>query len=124
MLALMAMVMFSSVVMAKKYGGEGGFIGPQVQFSVVNVEQAKKMNDEDRVALRGYIVSSLGDEKYVFKDNTGSIQVEIDRKKWNGLTVTPDSLVEIKGELDTHRRREPDIDVDSISLVSEEADAR
>ncbi|MDI5434721.1 NirD/YgiW/YdeI family stress tolerance protein, partial [Salmonella enterica subsp. enterica serovar Kentucky] len=43
----------------------------------------------------------IGTERlYVFKDATGTINVDIDHKRWNGLTVTPQDTVEIQGEVD------------------------
>ena len=94
----------------------GGFQGPSA-VDVVTVEQASKMKDESQVILRGNIESSLGDEKYLFKDKTGSIRVEIDDDDWKGLVVKPTDTVEIKGEVDSHLMKPNDIDVESISLV-------
>lgn len=95
---------------------QAGFTGPSEQAGV-SVEEAKKMPDDSHVVLRGKIEKSLGDEKYVFKDKTGSIQIEIDDDDWNGLEVSPEDLVEISGEVDTHMMKPTDIDVDSIRLV-------
>lgn len=76
----------------------GGFTGPGP--SLVSVAQAKSMRDDTQVALRGYIIQSLGDEKYTFKDDSGTITVEIDDDDWGGLKVGPTDLVEIHGEVD------------------------
>ncbi len=76
----------------------GGFTGPGP--SLVSVAQAKSMRDDTHVALRGYIIQGLGDEKYTFKDDSGTVTVEIDDHKWGGLKVGPTDLVEIYGEVD------------------------
>ena len=55
--------------------------------------------------------------KYVFKDDTGSIVVEIDDDDWGGLDVSPKDKVEIRGEVDTHMMKPTDIDVDTVQLV-------
>ncbi len=107
----------SSAAMAKKDMMGGGFVGPESNVKVVTVEEAKTMKDDARVVLRGYIENRVGDEDYMFKDSTGSIKVEIDKKKWKGLTVTPEDMVEIRGEVDTHMVKPTEIDVKSISLV-------
>lgn len=92
----------------------GGFSGPGP--SVSTVEQAKGMRDDARVALRGNIVQHLGKDKYLFKDATGSIRVEIDHDKWGGLNVTPNDMVELHGEVDKDWNS-VEIDVDRIVKV-------
>lgn len=93
-----------------------GFTGPSGE-ATTTVEQAKKMPDDSNVVLRGNIEKALGGEKYVFKDATGSIVVEIDDDDWGGLDVSPNDTVEIRGEVDTHMMKPTDIDVDSIKMV-------
>ncbi|MEK5789482.1 NirD/YgiW/YdeI family stress tolerance protein, partial [Acinetobacter johnsonii] len=44
----------------------------------VTVKQALTMKDDSKVQIKGHVVKSVGDEKYQFRDNTGSINVEID----------------------------------------------
>ena len=53
----------------------------------------------------------------MFNDDSGSVKVEIDDKKWGGQNVSPQDKVEIRGEVDTHRFKPADIEVDSIQLV-------
>lgn len=77
---------------------QGGFIGPSA--ATYTVEQAKKLSDDTKVILTGNIVQHIGGKDYLFKDNTGTITVEISAHKWNGLTVTPEDVVEISGEID------------------------
>lgn len=110
-----SVLVLSASAMADNHLG-GGFQGPSA-VDVVTVEQASKMKDESQVILRGNIESSLGDEKYLFKDKTGSIRVEIDDDDWKGLVVKPTDTVEIEGEVDSHLMKPNDIDVESISLV-------
>lgn len=98
-------------------GGMGGFQGPSI--SVSTVEQVKQMNDDQKVALRGYIIQSLGDEDYMFKDDTGTIQVEIDHKRWRGQVITPNDLVEIQGEVDKDWKS---INVDVKRIIKLHAD--
>jgi len=77
---------------------QGGFTGPGAD--ITTVEQAKKLRDETNVLLKGYIQHSLGNEKYIFSDDTGTITVEIDREVWGTLSVNENDLVEISGEVD------------------------
>lgn len=93
----------------------GGFVGPDVS-SVVTVEQVKNLRDDTYVTLQGNIIQSIGDEKYTFKDKTGTITVEIDNEDWNGATVSPEDMVEIKGEVDKGWTK-LEIEVDSVKKV-------
>lgn len=95
---LLGLALAFGAAQAMAAGDQGGYVGPGP--AVVTVEQAKKLKDDAQVTLRGKIVQSLGDDDYLFEDSTGSITVEIDDKRWQGLQVGPDDLVEIQGELD------------------------
>lgn len=95
---------------------QAGFTGPS-SAEKTTVSQVKEMPDESVVILQGFIESSLGDEKYMFKDETGSIKVEIDDEDWNGLDVGPNDKIQIQGEVDTHLIKPTEIEVDSIVLV-------
>ena len=92
----------------------GGFQGPGL--SVASVSDIEKVSDDTPVKLVGKIEKSLGDEKYLFRDSTGSITVEIDDDDWMGVTVTPNDTVEIEGEVDKNMFRSTEIDVDRISV--------
>jgi uncharacterized protein (TIGR00156 family) len=75
-----------------------GFRGPGPD--IVTVEAAKSFRDDYPVVLRGRIARFLGDEKYLFADETGNIVVEIDDRLWRGLSVDQNETVEITGEVD------------------------
>lgn len=108
LLAIAALV--STPVLAAQQGGfvdpnapaaqmqKGGFSGQNG--SVVTVKQAQDMKDDSWVTLRGNIEKRVGDEDYTFRDATGTMTVEIDHKRWDGLTVSPADKVELQGELD------------------------
>ena len=123
MVAIMALC--SAPVLAAQQGGfsgpsatqtqSGGFQGPNG--SSTTVESAKSLRDDTWVTLRGNIVERISDDLYLFKDATGTINVDIDHKRWNGVTVTPQDTVEIKGEVDKDWNS-VEIDVKQISKVS------
>ncbi|AIA69030.1 YgiW/YdeI family stress tolerance OB fold protein [Pectobacterium atrosepticum] len=77
---------------------KGGFIDPQN--SLTTVDKAKDLRDDNWVTLSGNIEKRIGDENYLFRDSTGTMEVEIDHKRWNGQMVSPTDKVEIQGELD------------------------
>jgi len=109
--ALLAIVALASTpVIAAQSGGfvdpgapasqsaKGGFQPNQA--SVTTVKQAEEMKDDSWITLRGHIEKQIGDEDYQFRDSSGTMKVEIDHKRWNGVTVTPKDQVELTGELD------------------------
>lgn len=93
----------------------GGFTGPD-NLKPVTVAEAGGLPDDTGVKLIGYIVKSLGDEDYEFRDDTGTLVVEIDDDGWHGAQVGPDDQVELAGEID-HEGRETGVDVDSVRLA-------
>ncbi|HBI7838950.1 TPA: YgiW/YdeI family stress tolerance OB fold protein [Escherichia coli] len=91
------MALCSAPVMAAEQGGfsgpsatqsqAGGFQGPNG--SVTTVESAKSLRDDTWVTLRGNIVERISDDLYVFKDASGTINVdqgEVD-KDWNSVEI-------------------------------------
>ncbi|MDR1933173.1 MAG: NirD/YgiW/YdeI family stress tolerance protein [Spirochaetales bacterium] len=77
---------------------QDGYTGPGPE--PITVEEAKNLRDDSPVTLRGKIERFLGDEKYLFSDDSGSIIVEIDNRLWNGVSVNQNDTVEIIGEID------------------------
>ncbi|MEQ9850354.1 YgiW/YdeI family stress tolerance OB fold protein [Pectobacterium brasiliense] len=77
---------------------KGGFVDSQN--SLTTVDKAKDLRDDTWVTLSGNIEKRIGDENYLFRDSTGTMEVEIDHKRWNGQMVSPTDKVEISGELD------------------------
>lgn len=123
MIAVMALS--SAPVLAAQQGGfsgptatqsqSGGFVGPNG--SSTTVESAKSLRDDTWVTLRGNIVERISDDLYLFKDATGTVNVDIDHKRWNGVTVTPQDVVELQGEVDKDWNS-VEIDVKQVTKVT------
>lgn len=80
------------------YGSQG--FQDDSTVSVITVKQLAKMRDNSVATIRGNIVKRLSDDKYLFKDATGQIMVEIDYKYWAGLTVNSKDTLELSGKVD------------------------
>ena len=93
----------------------GGFTGPSG--AVTTVANAKSLRDDTWVTLRGKITERISDDLYKFQDASGTVNVDIDHKRWNGLTVTPQDTVEIQGEVDKDWNS-VEIDVKQITKVT------
>jgi uncharacterized protein (TIGR00156 family) len=91
-----------------------GYTGPGLD--PITVAEAKSLRDDSPVVLRGKIERSLGDEKYLFSDGSGTITVEIDNRVWNGLSVNQNDTVEISGEVDKDFRG-VEIEVSDIKKI-------
>lgn len=92
----------------------GGFSGPKPAIS--SVEQAKTMNDESMVVLEGSLIKQVGHELYEFRDNSGTVNVDIDEQLWLGQKATPESKVHIEGKVDKEWGN-IEIDVKSLRVI-------
>ncbi|POU01141.1 TIGR00156 family protein [Escherichia sp. ESNIH1] len=112
--AIAAIAMMAS---APVFAAEGGFSGPSAtqtqtqnqtqqggfvdnSVSPTTAAKAKDLQDDSWVKLRGNITERLSDDRYVFRDASGTVNVEIEQKRWNGQNVTPQDQVEIQGKVD------------------------
>ena len=77
---------------------QGGFVDNNA--NLTTAAKVKDLKDDAWVKLRGNITQRLSDDRYTFRDETGTVNVEIDHKRWNGVTVTPQDKVEIQGKVD------------------------
>lgn len=94
----------------------GGFNGPSAITTASKAADVNNMKDDTQVILVGKIEKSLGNEKYLFSDASGSLTVEIDDDDWNGLNVTPQDTVELVGEVDKDMFGPAEVDVDRVTL--------
>ncbi len=114
-LAATALTVFTLAAQAAEPAG--GFKGPD-SLRLVTAAEASTLADDSAVKLQGHIIRSLGDEKYEFRDESGTITVEIDKEDWNGVEATPDTRIEIQGEIDKDWYRPGvEVDVDSVRLL-------
>jgi uncharacterized protein (TIGR00156 family) len=70
----------------------------------------------DSTAHRWYVVKAVGDEKYQFRDSTGTITVEIDDELWQGKPISAKTPVIITGEIDIDYKpaKRVEIEVDQV----------
>lgn len=92
--------------------------GPGPASQVKTASDAAKAKDDTPVELTGYLVQSLGDEKYLFRDDSGDVEVEIDNALWRDIEVSSDTKVKLVGEVDDEWQG-IEIEIDSMRLVSE-----
>lgn len=88
----------------------------QAQVTVKTVQQALAAKDDTRVELRGHVVKALGDEKYEFRDNTGTINVEIDEELWQGRPIAANTTVTLTGKVDVDHKPTKRVEIDVKSI--------
>lgn len=89
-----------------------------ISAQIVTVKQALTLADDSHVQLKGHIVKSLGDEKYQFRDSTGTITVDIDDELWMGKAISANAVVTLEGEVDIDHKpmKRVEIDVDAVTF--------
>ena len=110
--AIAAIMMMTT---APVFAAQGGYTGPSATQTQTQTQQGgfvdnndnlttaakvKDLKDDAWVKLRGNITERLSDDRYTFRDESGTVVVEIDHKRWNGVTVTPQDKVELQGKVD------------------------
>ena len=83
---------------------------------VTTVKQALGMKNDSKVQLKGYVVKAVGDEKYQFRDSTGTITVEIDDELWQGKPISAKTPVTIIGEVDIDYKPAKRVEIDVEQL--------
>ncbi|HFV1862885.1 TPA: YdeI family stress tolerance OB fold protein, partial [Escherichia coli] len=59
----------------------------------MTVDFAKNMHDGASVSLRGNLISHKGEDRYVFRDKSGEINVVIPAAVFDGREVQPDQMI-------------------------------
>ncbi|WES67236.1 YdeI family stress tolerance OB fold protein [Superficieibacter sp. HKU1] len=67
---------------------------------ISTIEKAKAMHDGASVSFRGNLVKKTGDDRFLFRDKTGEITVQIPPSVFNDREVKPDHLLTLSGSLD------------------------
>ncbi|MDO5536832.1 MAG: NirD/YgiW/YdeI family stress tolerance protein [Desulfovibrionaceae bacterium] len=95
--------------------GHGGFHSRGAAY-VTSAAQVAGAYDDTPCELVGHIINQVSYDRYTFKDKSGTVVVDIDRKKFRGQEVTPRTVVRLLGEVDSnHGRRE--VDVDYLEII-------
>lgn len=67
---------------------------------ISKISDVKAMPDDTEVVIQGVIVQNLGDEDYLVKDDSGTVNIEIDEDLVQGNTITPEAEVLITATVD------------------------
>lgn len=74
--------------------------------------------DNHPAYLTGRLTQTLGDERYIFTDDTGSIRMEIDDELFKGLgAIDAETRLRVLGEVDVDGRNDIEVDADKVMVV-------
>ena len=111
-----ALVLAGGVLIAVADAGRAEYVGPFP--GVMSVGRILKAPVNDQVVvLRGSLVSRLGVDLYQFKDGSGEIVVEIAPQVFSRSPVKPETLLEIRGQVETGWKDGPRIEVHDLVIL-------
>ena len=95
-----------------------GYAGPGAADPITTVAAALQAKDDTRVVLEGNITQQLDSERYIFQDDTGTINVEIDDEDMPMGGINEKSRVRLTGEVDKGLTS-LEVDVDRIDVLAQ-----
>ena len=111
-------VFFSAIIIYAQQGFTGPVAGAGTsQVQAVTVSQVNEVPHKSCITLKGNLVQSIGQEYYTFRDSTGEITVEIEKKVWQGLSVGPSDYIEITAEVERKRGGRLEVEVINIRKI-------
>ena len=84
--------------------------------NIVAVKSLKNLSDDASVVLEGYVIKQTREEHYMFKDDTGQIEIDVDEDILKGVKLTPGIKVRISGEVDKNDNG-VSVDVDHLEII-------
>ncbi len=110
-LAILLAPLFSTAALA------AGYTGPGAQ-PITTVAAANEAADDTPVVLQGFVTKKLNnDDKYEFKDNTGTITVEIDDEDLPPTPFNDKTRVKLTGEVEKNLMSR-EVDVDLVEILN------
>lgn len=88
------------------------------QKPVSKVSDVQNMADDTTVYVEGFIIQNLGNEKYTFQDDSGTLTVEIDDDLMKNTKVSPTTMVWIAAEVDKNGDI-VELDAEEIQMMPE-----
>ncbi|WP_218309452.1 YgiW/YdeI family stress tolerance OB fold protein [Alteromonas antoniana] len=76
-------------------------------------------SDDDYVQLEGNLIRKVGSEKYIFTDGKSEIRVEIESEDFPQQSFDESATIRITGEFEKDFMESPEIDVDSVTIISQ-----
>jgi len=122
--AALLLCVSSAPALAAGYSGPGaegtaqsGYTGPGAVASVTTVAAALQAADDTPVVLTGHISKQLRKKHYEFKDESGTIEVEIGSGKWPQQAVSETTQVRLYGKVEHKKWGGREVEVKRVDIV-------
>lgn len=92
------------------------WVGPGKEAAPTTAAAAAQALDDTPVRLEGHLVRKLDKDHYEFRDDSGTIQVEIDAKDLPAQDIGPTSRLRLTGEVD-RGLFSTDVDIDHVEIL-------
>lgn len=94
-----------------------GFVASDAQAQeTMTIAQVRNLQDDSPVLMKGYIVERLDVLDYVFKDDTGRINLKFGEGIWFEQEPNPTQRVIVQGHLERADGRHEQVFVESIQV--------
>lgn len=105
-------------VMAAGFEGPGAGADAGMVTRAADVAEAY---DDVPCMLEGHLVEKLPQRKdrYVFRDESGTVVVEIEDETFGHLTVTPQTRIRLMGKVEWSSKRPNEVEVDGLAILDE-----
>lgn len=92
------------------------------QQQISTVANVLTRDNTAQAALQGNITYALGNDRYLFRDHSGEIIIEITQDRWQGMFVSPADSIEISGGLNRtgNNLQAVYMEVERITKISEQ----
>jgi uncharacterized protein (TIGR00156 family) len=96
-----------------------GYTGPQdMPKTLTTVTEVREYYVDDYEAtLTGHIVKRVGHDKFIFRDGTGTLRLEIEADVMPAADFDDKSLVRVTGEIDAKILDNPVLDVSRLEIL-------
>lgn len=117
---------FSMFILCGSFAIAGGFEGPGARATITRAVDVSGAPDETPCILEGRLLEKIRNRKdrYLFQDASGQVIVEIKRRVFGDLTVTPADLVRISGEVEQDGRYPNQVEVEYLGLLASPSQPR
>lgn len=92
------------------------FVGPGAPVSLTRAADVATAGDKTPVRLEGWLSRQLDDEHYEFRDDSGTVRVEIERERLPAAKITPQTRLRLSGEVDRDWMRR-EVEVSRVELI-------
>lgn len=110
---ILSLLLVGAMAVPANAAFEGPGAAPVVKSSA-SVASAPK---DSPVQLEGNIVRQVKGDRYIFKDSSGEVLVEIDDDLMANRNITPDTKVRLRGEVD-RKKGKNSVEVDMLEVLN------